>query len=77
MRPPRKIKEEEIRSFSSYVSNYLHNESGATAIEYALLAALIGVSIVVGAAAMTGSINSMFKDIDSELVIALDSSEDP
>lgn len=51
---------------------YIQNESGATAIEYGLIAALIGVSLIVGANAMTGSINSMFSDVDSKMVGAFD-----
>jgi len=59
-----------MRSFSVNVSDYLQNENGATAIEYALLASLIGIALIAGASAMVGSIDSMFKDVDSELVLA-------
>ena len=35
------------------------NRSGATAIEYGLIASLIGVAIVLGAATLGGKINSV------------------
>jgi len=60
------------RKIKDIISLYTRDESGATAIEYGLIAALIGVGIIVGAKAMTGSISSMFSDVDSELVISLD-----
>jgi len=66
-----------MRSFSVNVSDYLQNENGATAIEYALLASLIGIALIAGASAMVGSIDSMFKDVDSELVLALETVEEP
>ena len=49
------------------ISSYVANESGATAIEYGLIAALIAVGIIVGAKAMGGSINGMFTNVDSDL----------
>jgi len=61
-----------MRSFLVNVSDYLQNEDGATAIEYALLASLIGIALISGASAMVGSIDAMFKDVDSELVLALE-----
>ena len=49
------------------ISSYVANESGATAIEYGLIAALIAVGIIVGAKAMGGSINGMFSNVDNDL----------
>lgn len=46
---------------------YADDESGATAIEYGLIAALIGVGIIIGAKTMGGSINGMFTDVDNDL----------
>ena len=37
---------------SRFVTRFLKNESGATAIEYGLIAALISVAIIVGATAV-------------------------
>ena len=40
--------------------NFLKDESGATAIEYGLLAALIGVAIIAGAKTLGSKLDSMF-----------------
>ena len=46
-----------------FITNFLSDESGATAIEYGLLAALIAVVIIVGASTLGGNINTLFNDI--------------
>ena len=48
-------------------ARFLKDESGATAIEYALLAGLIGVGIVSSATALKGSITGLFSDIGTAL----------
>lgn len=53
---------------------YRGDDSGATAIEYGLIAALIAVGIIGGARAFTTSSNRMFSDVDSSLVQTLDTS---
>jgi pilus assembly protein Flp/PilA len=50
------------------VSRFAKDESGATAIEYGLIASLIGVAIIVGAGALGTKLNSVFTGIDSKLV---------
>jgi pilus assembly protein Flp/PilA len=42
---------------------YLADESGATAIEYALIATLISVAIIAGATALGGALNDTFQGI--------------
>ena len=54
------------------ISSYVSDDSGATAIEYGLIAALIGVGIIVGAKAMGGSINGLFSDVDNDLGTAFE-----
>ena len=49
-----------IKSFSS-------DESGATAIEYGLIAALIALAIVVGAGALGNALNAQFKNVANAL----------
>ena len=49
------------------VSRFLADESGATAVEYALLAALIAVAIIGGATLLGTNINSKFNDIATSL----------
>ncbi|KWT64236.1 Flp pilus assembly protein, pilin Flp [Hyphomicrobium sulfonivorans] len=53
----------------NFVSRFAQDESGATAIEYGLLAALIGVAIVVGATAVGTNLDTMLKGISEKLVI--------
>jgi pilus assembly protein Flp/PilA len=42
-------------------------EEGADATEYALLAALVAVAIIVGAVKLSGSINDVFNSIGNKL----------
>ncbi|RWE38603.1 MAG: Flp family type IVb pilin [Mesorhizobium sp.] len=42
---------------------FIRDESGATAIEYGLIAALIALAIVAGAGALGNSINAKFKAV--------------
>jgi pilus assembly protein Flp/PilA len=46
----------------------LHNQRGATAIEYGLLVALISLVIVAGAAAVGTNLNTLFTHISTCLV---------
>ena len=45
------------------VARFIKDEDGATAIEYGLLAALIGVAIVVGATSVGGRLNEGFNNV--------------
>ena len=56
-----------MRTVKNIIRSYLDDESGATAIEYGLIAALIGVGIIAGARAMSGSMNGLFTDVDNDL----------
>jgi pilus assembly protein Flp/PilA len=49
------------------VARFVKNESGATAIEYGLIAALISVAIIGGASALGTSLNTLFTNIDGQL----------
>lgn len=40
------------------IARFARDESGATAIEYGLIASLIGVAIIVGATALGGKLSS-------------------
>jgi pilus assembly protein Flp/PilA len=48
---------------TTFLKNFLSDESGATAIEYGLLAALIAVVIIAGAGLLGTNINTTFKGI--------------
>jgi len=49
------------------IKNFLRDETGATAIEYGLIASLIAVAIVAGAGALGGGLNTMFTNISTSL----------
>jgi pilus assembly protein Flp/PilA len=49
----------------SFLKRFLKNESGATAVEYGLIAALIGVVIIAGAGALGSALNTKFTNIGS------------
>ena len=55
------------------IKRFLKEEDGVTAIEYGLIAALIAVVIIVGAAAVGTSLNNIFQDISSEFSEAANS----
>jgi pilus assembly protein Flp/PilA len=48
---------------TNLVKNYINDESGATAIEYGLIAALVGVALIVGAQRLGTSINTKFGEV--------------
>jgi len=45
------------------VTRFIKDESGATAIEYGLIAALIGVAIIVGARTLGTELNAKFDEV--------------
>ncbi|MEZ5799400.1 MAG: Flp family type IVb pilin [Nitratireductor sp.] len=46
---------------------FLQEQSGATAIEYGLIAALISVAIIGGASAVGGGVNTTFTNIKAQM----------
>lgn len=49
------------------LKNFLNNEDGATAIEYGLIAALIGVAIILAVTAVGDGLNATFNEVAGEL----------
>lgn len=45
------------------IRQFLRNERGATAIEYALIASLIGLVIIAAVGAVGASLNGTFNDV--------------
>ena len=45
----------------------LKDESGATAIEYGLIAALISVALITGATSLGGTLNTTFRNIATKM----------
>jgi pilus assembly protein Flp/PilA len=52
------------------IRKFLKDESGATAIEYGLIAALIAVVIIVAVTNVGTSLNGIFTTVDSKLKTA-------
>ena len=48
-------------------SRFLNDESGATAIEYGLIAAIVGVGIIAGLGKLKTGMNDTFSTINSDL----------
>lgn len=55
----------------------LRQRSGATAIEYGLVAALVSIVIVGGAVAMAGGVEGLFDHAGGEVVSAMPSGPTP
>ncbi len=51
----------------SLITKFSKDESGATAIEYGLIAALVAVAAIVGMTALGSSFNSIFNSVSTTL----------
>lgn len=49
------------------IVRFLKDKSGATAIEYGLIAALIAVAVISGVTALGSNANSTFNNVSSEI----------
>jgi pilus assembly protein Flp/PilA len=49
------------------VARFLKNEDGATAIEYALIAAIVGIGIIAALGPLTNAITGAFNNISTAL----------
>jgi pilus assembly protein Flp/PilA len=52
---------------SNIATRFFDDESGATAIEYGLIAAIVGVGIVVGLTTLRDGLNDLFTNINTKL----------
>ena len=52
---------------NSLISNFLKNESGATAIEYGLIAAGIAIAIITAVNGVGSALNTTFTSISTSL----------
>lgn len=52
---------------SAIFARFMKDESGATAIEYGLIAALISVALITGATALGNALNTQFQDLGNKL----------
>lgn len=53
------------------ITRFMNDESGATAIEYGLIAALISVGIIAAASTLGNSLKTLFTGISTELDTAV------
>lgn len=51
-----------------FVKSFLNNESGATAIEYGLIAALIAVAAIAAMSTLGSKLNSTFTNVSGKLI---------
>lgn len=51
----------------SLLSRFLADETGATAIEYGLIAAILGVGIIASLQSLKNSLNTMFEQVNANL----------
>ncbi len=51
----------------TFISKFMSDESGATAIEYGLIAALIAVVIIAAVTALGTNINAAFTDVSTAI----------
>jgi pilus assembly protein Flp/PilA len=51
----------------SLLSAFARNESGATAIEYGLIAALVGVAIITALGSLSTSLTGTFTNVSNKL----------
>jgi pilus assembly protein Flp/PilA len=49
------------------IHRFLKDESGATAIEYGLIAALISIAVITGALAVGGSLGDLYGTVSSKV----------
>ena len=48
--------------------HYLTDQSGATAVEYALLCCLLGLAIITGVTLVGTAVNNMFANVDARVI---------
>jgi pilus assembly protein Flp/PilA len=54
---------------TKFITRFAKDESGATAIEYGLIVALIAVAIIGAVSAIGGKLDTAFTKIDTDLTV--------
>ena len=52
----------------NFVARFVKDESGATAIEYGLIAAIVGIGIITGLQSLKDGLNGLFNNVNDNLV---------
>jgi pilus assembly protein Flp/PilA len=60
-----------MSNFISAVKDFAADENGVTAIEYGLIAALVGVGIILGATALGSKLNTLFTNIGTKVAVTV------
>lgn len=60
-----------MKTISTAVQTFFADEDGVTAIEYALIAALVGVGVAAAAKALGGGISAAFNNVVARLANAV------
>ena len=58
------------------IAKFIDDESGATAIEYGLIAALIAVGIIAAATTLGGGLSGLFNKISTQLNVTVPGADD-
>ena len=51
----------------NFVARFVKDESGATAIEYGLIAAIVGIGIIAGLGPLRNALNLLFNNVSTNL----------
>lgn len=52
----------------NFIKNFIQEEDGVTAIEYALIAALVAGAIVAAVTTLGGNVSTVFKNLAAKIV---------
>ncbi len=56
-----------IARLRTFVASFRKDETGATAIEYGLIAAIVGIGIIVGLGGLRDGLNTLFNNVKTKL----------
>jgi len=56
-----------MTTFTKFVTRFKNDESGATAIEYGLIAALVAVVLITALTLLGGNLETKFNEVSTEL----------
>jgi pilus assembly protein Flp/PilA len=62
------------KSLRSMMTEFARDRNGATAIEYGLLVALIGIGVLISASLLRGGLSDFFQGTADKFAVAIDES---